>query len=111
MTFVFYVKNKIENPLLTFVDADFILEALRIHKPFEHLYVSEDKFISILRILVDWRECFDTLDFSKLPNYKWGTKEIYDPSLKSILDDYISNMEKILANFNWKKSEMRVNIY
>ena len=72
--------------------------------------VSEDDFVSILHILEKWRMCFDTLNFSELPDYKWEGKEVYHPSIKSNLDKYISIMEEILKDFDWKHLEMTANI-
>ena len=118
----FYVKNKnykgkcpydsplIGNPIFCFFCVDFVLEALRIHKPIEWKHISEDDFVSILHILENWRKCFDTLDFSKLPDYKWEGKEVYHPSIKSKLDDYISEMKKILKDFDWENLEMTAKI-
>lgn len=118
----FYVKNKnykkdrpydsptIGKMLLCFLDANFVLEALRIKKPVEWLYVSENDFVAILHILENWRKSFDTLDFSNLPDYEWGGKEVYHPSIKSQLDSYISDMEKILKDFDWKHLEMTAKI-
>ena len=54
--------------------------------------------------------CFDTLNFSELPDYKWEGKEVYHPSIKSNLDKYISIMEEILKDFDWKHLEMTANI-
>ena len=118
----FYVKNKnykkgrrydspiIGNALLIFFNADFILEALKIKNFVGWMHVSEDDFVSILHILEKWRMCFDTLNFSELPDYKWEGKEVYHPSIKSNLDKYISIMEEILKDFDWKHLEMTANI-
>lgn len=115
----FYEKNKnykgkhsydspvIGKSLLAFYNANFILDVLRIHKPVaEYVYISEYDFILILRLLENWRECFNTLDFSNLPDYKWEGREVYHPITKKKLDEYISNMEKILKKFDWKNLEM-----
>ena len=119
----FYVKNKnykgncpydspvIGKCLFAFYDADFILDALRIHNTaIEWKHISEDDFVTILHLLENWRKCFDTLDFSKLPDYKWESREVYHPAIKSKLDDYISDMEKILKDFDWENLEMTAKI-
>ena len=99
----FYVKNKnykegrrydspiIGNALLIFFNADFILEALKIKNFVGWMYVSEDDFVSILHILEKWRKCFDTLNFSELPDYKWVKREGYT-------DKEINEFEEFLAH-------------